>query len=120
MALATVWTACEGSGSSVEPASSPSTASVTTASRGDDVTLSGRVTAAYGAHVFVVGSGAERVIVVTRAASRVSVGGDVEVTGRVAIFRRTELEAELGVDLGPAPHELENADCLVATVARRR
>ncbi len=118
--LAAAWTGCEGSGSSVEPASSPSTGSVTTPSRGDDVTLSGRVTAAYGAHIFVVGSGAERVIVVTRTATGVSIGGEVEVTGRVGIFRRAELEAELGVDLGPAADELENGSCLVATVARGR
>lgn len=119
MVLGTAWAGCEGRGSSVDPAASTST-TATTPSRKDDVTLSGRVTAAYGAHIFVVGSGTERVIVVTRSATGVPVGEEVDVTGRVATFRRGELEAELGVDLGLAPQELENGNCLVASVARVR
>ncbi len=116
--LATAWTACEGPGNSADRAPVQPTVSVTTTTPGDDVTLSGRVTAAYGPHVFAVGSGAERAIVVTGTPVMVSVGSDVEVTGRVQVFRRGQLEAELGVDLGPAVDELENATCLVASVAR--
>ena len=115
--LATAFSACEGPRSSVEPAS---TVPVTTTPRGDEVTVSGRVTAAHGPHIFVVGSGAERVVVVTGTAAAVSVGRDVDVTGRVTVFRRRDLEAELGVDLGPAADELENGSCLVASVARAR
>ncbi len=118
--LATAWPACEGPGSSVEPASTHSAVPATTTPRGDEVTVSGRVTAAHGPHIFVVGSGAERVVVVTGAAAAVSVGRDVDVTGRVTVFRRRDLEAELGVDLGPAADELENGSCLVASVARPR
>ncbi len=117
--LATAFSACEGPGSPVEPASTHSAVPATT-TRGDDVTVSGRVTAAHGPHIFVVGSGAERVVVVTRTAAAVSVGRDVDVTGRVTVFRRRDLEAELGVDLGPAADELENGSCLVASVARAR
>ena len=118
--LASAWTACEGPGSSVAPASTQPTVSVTTASRADDITLSGRVTAAYGAHIFVVGSGNEQVIVVAGTPAGASVGSDVEVTGRVTVFRRRELEADLGVDLGPAADELENDSCLVASAVRLR
>jgi len=112
--------ACGGAGRSIEPASLHPTSSVTTLGRADEIALSGRVTAAYGPHVFVVGSGAERVIVVTEMPVAVSVGRDVDVTGRVRTFRRLELEAELGVDLGAAANELENASCLLASVARIR
>ena len=117
--LATAWAACEGQGASVEPASRRPTPSVTTP-RGDELTLSGRVTASFGAHVFAVGSGAERVVVVTATPVAVFIGSDVDVTGRIRIFRRQELEAELGVDLGPGANELEDTSCLVASVARLR
>ena len=116
--LATAWPACHGPDGSAEPAPQP-TASVTT-QRGDEITLSGRVTESFGAHVFAVGSGAERVIVVTVTPAGVSIGGDVDVTGRVRTFRRVELEAELGVDLGSATNELEEESCLVASVTRLR
>ena len=92
------------------------TSSVTT-TRGDEITLRGRITATFGPHVFAVGSGAERVIVVTATPVAASVGRDVDVTGRVQTFRREELEAQLGVDLGPAPDALENGSCLLASVA---
>lgn len=59
-------------------------------------------------------------IVVTLTPVGASVGRDVDVTGRVRTFRRAELEAELGVDLGPAANELEERSCLVASVARLR
>ena len=95
-------------------------ASVTTMPRMDEITLSGRVTAAYGPHIFVVGSGAERVVVVTGMPVAVAVGRDVDVTGQVRTFHRRELEAELGVDLGSAANELENGSCLLASVARLR
>lgn len=91
-----------------------------TSRRGDEITLSGRVTASYGIHVFAVGSGTERVIVVTLTPVGVSVGREIDVTGRVRTFRRAELEAELGVDLGPAADQLEDMSCLVASVARLR
>ena len=78
------------------------------------------MTAFFGAHLFAVGSGAERVVVVTATPMAVSIGRDVDVTGRVRTFRRLELEAELGVDLGEGANELENSSCLVASVARLR
>ena len=88
--------------------------------RGGDISLSGRVTASFGAHVFAVGSGAERVVVVTAAPVGVSVGSDVDVTGQVRTFRRQELEAELGIDLGQEANELEETSCLMASVTRLR
>ena len=117
--LATAWAACEGPGASVEPAPRGPTASVVT-ERADEITLSGRVTASFGAHVFAVGSGAERVVVVTATPVAASIGRDVDVTGRVRTFRRQELEAELGVDLGQGADGLEETSCLVASVARLR
>ena len=71
----------------------------------------------YGAHVFQVGSGRERTIVVTARPSAVPVDSVVEVTGRVRTFSRQQLEAELGVDFGPDVAGLEDATCLVATDA---
>ena len=88
--------------------------------RADEITLSGRVTASFGAHVFAVGFGAERVVVVTATPLAVSIGSDVDVTGRVRTFRRRELEADLGVHLGQETNELEETSCLVASVARLR
>jgi len=117
-ALTAAWVACEGP-RTPERASKQTTVAVP-ATRANEITLSGRVTAAYGTHIFAVGSGAERVIVVTGTPIAVSVGRDVDVTGQVRTFRRQELEAELGVDLGPAANELENVSCLVASVARLR
>ena len=119
MVLATAWTACEGPGAPVEPASQGPAASVMTP-RADEITLSGRVTASFGAHVFAVGTGAERVVVVTATPMAVSIGSDVDVTGRVRTFRRQELEADLGVNLGHEANELEETSCLVASVARLR
>jgi hypothetical protein len=117
--LATAWAACEGPGASVEPASRrPTATAVTTVA--DEITLTGRVTAFLGLHLFAVGSGAERVVVVTATPVAASVGSHVDVTGRVRIFRRQELEAELGVDLGQGANELEETSCLVASVARLR
>ena len=118
--LAMAWAACEGPRPTGEGASMPTSASAPAPARGDEVTLSGRVTAAFGNHIFAVGSGAERVIVVTGTPAAVSVGRDVDVTGQVRTFRRAELEAELGVDLGPAANQLENLSCLVASAARVR
>lgn len=57
---------------------------------------------------------------VTATPVAVSVGSDVDVTGRVRTFRRQELEDELRVDLGPGANELEETSCLVASVARLR
>ncbi len=51
---------------------------------------------------------------------RVSIGSEVDVTGRVRIFRRQALAAELGIDLGPETNELEDDSCLVASFARPR
>lgn len=117
LVLATAWTACEGPGA--EPASRRPTATVVTP-MADEITLRGRVTAFLGRHLFAVGSGAERVVVVTATPVAVSIGSHVDVTGRVRIFRRQELEAELGVDLGQGANELEETSCLVASVARLR
>ncbi|MDQ4133107.1 MAG: hypothetical protein M3179_07870 [Actinomycetota bacterium] len=83
--------------------------------RGAEVSVKGRVTATYGSHVFEVGSGPERVIVVLARPHVHVIGSDVEVTGRVRTFRRQEIEAELGVGLGPEVSPLEEASCLVAT-----
>ena len=88
--------------------------------RADEITLSGRVTESFSAYLFAVGSGAERVVVVTATPVGVSIGSDVDVTGRVRVFRRQELEAEFGIDLGPSANELEQTSCLVASVARLR
>lgn len=118
--VATALAACEGPGPSGETGSSPTSASAPATTRDDEITLSGRVTAAYGNYIFAVGSGAERVIVVTGTPTAVSVGRDVDVTGQVRTFHRAELEAELGVDLGPAANQLENLSCLVASAARVR
>lgn len=115
----TAWAACEGPRRSVQSASVQANGSVTT-TRGDEITLRGRITAAFGPHVFAVGSGAERVIVVTATPVAAWVGRDVDVTGRVQTFRREELEAQLGVDLGAVPDALENGTCLVASVAHVR
>ncbi|HWI04561.1 MAG TPA: hypothetical protein VNT52_12185 [Acidimicrobiales bacterium] len=93
------------------------TASVPT-TRAGEVTLRGRITAAYGDHVFAVGSEVERVIVVTGARVGAAIGREVDVTGQVRTCRRQDLEGELGVDLAPAHQELENRSCLVASVAR--
>ncbi len=68
--------------------------------RGGDISLSGTVTATFGAHVFAVGSG---VGTDDRGDSRPidAVTGDgVDVTGQPRAFRREELESKLGVDLG--------------------
>ncbi len=70
--------------------------------------------------MFAVGSGPSRTIVVVAAAPAVVVGSEVEVTGRVRAFRRRELEAKLGVDLGGEVGPLEDGICLVATAARVR
>jgi hypothetical protein len=94
------------------------TAASVATTRGDEVTLRGRVTAAYGDYVFAVGSEVERVIVVTGTRLGATIGREVGVTGRVRTCRRQELEGELGVDLAPAHQELENRSCLVASVAR--
>ena len=117
--LATAWTACEGPRPSVEPASQVPAASVITP-RADEITLSGRVTAYFVAHIFAVGTGPERVVVVTATPVAVSVGSDVDVTGRVRTFRRRELEAELRIRLGEEANELEETSCLVASAARLR
>lgn len=109
--LAAVPAACGGSGSG---RSTPSVASAP----GDDVTLSGQVTAIYGRHVFAVGSGVERVVVVMATPIQVTVGRDVEVTGRVRTFSREKLEAELAVEFGPDASRLEDSSCLLATTAR--
>lgn len=74
----------------------------------------------FGDHLFAVGSGAERVVVVTATPVKAWIGSEVDVTGRVRTFRRQELEAELGVDLGPRANELEENSCLVASFARLR
>lgn len=115
-----MWTACVGPDSARQPASGQPTPSVTTTVHLDEITLSGRVTGAYGPHIFAVGSGPERVIVVIATPTAFSVGSDVDVTGHVRTFRRQELEAELGVDLGPAATSMEDGSCLVASVARLR
>ncbi|MGH9264301.1 MAG: hypothetical protein ACRD1D_06365 [Acidimicrobiales bacterium] len=111
--LAAVSMACGGSGSG----SGGSTSSAVSA-HGDDVTLSGQVTAIYGRHLFAVGSGAERVVVVTATPIQVTVGRNVEVTGRVRTFSRAKLEAELAVQFGPHANRLEESSCLLATTAR--
>ncbi len=113
------WAACEGAGRPPGSGSRRTAAPVVT-TRGDEVTLRGRVTAVYGEYVFAVGSEVERVIVVTSARIGATIGRDVDVTGRVRICRRQELEAELGVDLVAAHAELENRSCLVASIARLR
>ena len=118
--LAAACTACEGPGASEQPARRQPALSVTTAAPTDEITLSGRVTAAYGPHLFVVGSGAERVVVVTRMPVAVLVGSEVDVTGHARTFRRHELEVELGVALGAEADGLENGTCLVASIARLR
>lgn len=112
--MATLSTACQA------PAPSRPASLVTTTVHFDEITLSGRVTGAYGPHVFAVGSGVERVIVVTATPVAFSVGSDVDVTGHVRTFRRQELEVELGVDLGPSAVSLEDGSCLVASNARLR
>ena len=98
----------------------PAPGTVTSTARvpADELSLSGRVTALYGDHVFTVGSGREQVNVVVARRVPVSVGSEVEVSGRVRTFRRAELEAELGIDLGPGVDALESRSCLVATTAR--
>lgn len=73
---------------------------------------------AYGEHVLEVGSGRERTIVVVARPSAVPVDSVVEVTGRVRTFSRRELEAELGVDLGPGVAGLEGTTCLVVSGAQ--
>lgn len=84
----------------------------------DEVTVSGPVTKAYGDHVFALGSGVQRVVVVVSTPLLATVGSDVEVTGHMRPFRRSELESELGVELGPQASALENRECLVAASAR--
>ncbi len=109
--------AARGSGRPAGPEPSPPTVSVST-TRGDDISLSGRVTATYAPYVFAVGSGVERVVVVTHVPIGVMVGSDGDVAGQVRTFRGDQLESEFGVDLGPETNQLENRSCLVATVAR--
>ncbi len=82
--------------------------------------MSGRVTVTYGPHLFAVGSGREQVTVVVARPLPVTVGDEVEVSGRVRTCRRGELEAELGVALGPEMDGLENRSCLVAATTRVR
>ncbi len=84
------------------------------------MSLTGPVTEFFGPYVFAVGSGAERVIVVTRVPAAVALGATVDVTGRVRTFHREQLEAELGVVLGPETDQLNDRGCLVATTARAR
>ncbi len=115
MALA----ACTAPEGSAVPPPAQSTVGPTT-ERGDTLTLSGPVTASFGPYVFAVGSGVERVIVVTRVRTGAMPGATVDVTGRVRAFHRQQLEAELGVDLGPETDQLSDDRCLVATTARVR
>ena len=82
--------------------------------------MSGPVTVTYGPHLFAVGSGREQVTVVVIAPVAVRVGNDIEVSGRARTCRRGELEAELGVALGPVMDGLESGSCLVAATARLR
>ena len=110
--------ACTRQDQAVDGIPTPSTAAVRVA--GDEITLSGRVTVTYGAHVFAVGSGRERVIVVVAGTAPVAVGSEVEVSGRVRTFRRRELEEELGMDLGPEADALEGKSSLVARTVRVR
>lgn len=114
--LAAAAVACGGAEGPAENQQSRSTVRVST-TRGDDISLTGRITAAYGAYVFAVGSGVERAIVVLRSPIGITVGKEIHATGRVRIFRRKELELELGINLGEEANGLENRSCLVATVA---
>ena len=110
--------ACGGQDKAVDGIPTPSTAAARVPV--DEITLSGRVTVTYGAHVFAVGSGRERAIVVVAGSAPVAVGSEVEVSGRIRTFRRRELEAELGVDLGPEADALEGYISLVARTVRAR
>lgn len=113
--MAAVLAACSRPQQAVDPAPGPATSTVRAPA--DELSLSGRVTAVYGDHVFTVGSGREQVNVVVARRVPVSVGSEVEVSGRVRTFRRAELEAELGIDLAGVD-SLERQSCLVATTAR--
>jgi hypothetical protein len=116
--LAAALAACGDRDSAADRAPSPSTSAPLRSA--EEVTLSGRVTVTYGPHLFAVGSGREQVTVVVAGPAPVTVGDEVEVSGRVRTCRRGELEAELGVALGPRLDELKNDSCLVAATTQLR
>jgi hypothetical protein len=86
--------------------------------RPDEVTVSGRITMSYGAHLFTVGTGHEEVVVIVVDPVAPRAGAPVEATGRVCTFDPRRLEEELGVDLGPHAAALEGQTCLLSTTAR--
>ena len=83
------------------------------------VTLTGRVTRSYGSHVVQLGnSPSEPVLVVLPTPRTFPNGVRLEVSGRIRTFARADLEAELGVDLGPEVEGLAGSPCLVAAAVR--
>ncbi|HWC11727.1 MAG TPA: hypothetical protein VG455_10935 [Acidimicrobiales bacterium] len=86
---------------------------------GEDITVAGRITRTFGAHVIQLGSASrEPLIVVLRRAEPVFDGQRVAVSGDVRTFRRAELESELAVDLGSETVGLEGQRCLLADSVR--
>lgn len=95
----------------------PATAPVT--HDGKDVTVAGRITRTFGAHVIQLGSArGDPLIVVLRRAEPLLEGQRVAVSGDVRTFRRAELESELAVDLGSETVGLEGQRCLLARSVR--
>jgi hypothetical protein len=119
-ALAMLATCCLGCTGPRDPVGQVASSATTTTmpARPDEVTVSGRVTMSYGAHLFTVGEGHEEVVVVVVDAVAPRAGAPVEATGRVCTFDRRQLEEELGVELGPDTAALEGQPCLFSTTAR--
>ncbi len=83
------------------------------------ITLTGHVTRSFGNHVVQLGTApSEPVIVVFPRASAFPEGARVEVSGRIRTFSKADIEAELGIELGPEVDGLAGAKCLIAASVR--
>ncbi len=97
----------------------PSGATTVPLADASTITLTGQVTRSFGPYVVQVGGPrSQPVLVVLPTASSFSEGTRLEVSGRISTFSRSDLEAELGVDLGPEVEALTGARCLIASSVR--
>ncbi len=81
--------------------------------------VTGRITRTFGRQVMQLGNApGDPLIVVLPRPEPLFVGQRVAVTGYVRTFRRTELESDLAVQLGPEVVGLEGQRCLVAQSVR--
>ncbi|MFP5319833.1 MAG: hypothetical protein ACLGI2_16260 [Acidimicrobiia bacterium] len=83
------------------------------------MTLTGEVARSFGRHVVQLGTApTEPVLVVLRESGLYPPGTRLTVRGRISTFVRSQLEEELGVDLGAEVEGLTGERCLVAVEVR--